>query len=118
MEWVGESIKTLLQHYGRELPAEVVLCDEFVIPVSVIEADVPTEWKLSKVHRTNQPKEDVSEQLKKLSTTTHYVPKFEHPGKGLPDHTSGVFILADENPTEESSGEAFLLLPKHHPRLS
>ena len=30
--YVDESIKTLLQHYGRELPAESVLGEKFVMP--------------------------------------------------------------------------------------
>ena len=50
----NESIKTLLQHYGRELTAESVLSDEFVMP-TFVSPGVATEWK------TFQPKEDMSE---------------------------------------------------------
>ena len=37
-----ENIKTLLQHYGRELPAESVVGDEFVMP-AFVRSDLPTE---------------------------------------------------------------------------
>jgi hypothetical protein len=65
----NESIQTLLQHYGRELPAESVLGDEFVMP-AFVRPDLPTEWKTFRRYITNQPKEGLSEQLKELSTNS------------------------------------------------
>ena len=61
MEQVNKSIKTLLQHYGRKLPAESVLGDKFAMP-AFINPDVPTEWKAFRKYITNQPNEDMSEQ--------------------------------------------------------
>lgn len=62
------SIKTLLQHYGKELPAESVVGKEFVIP-AVISSALPTEWKTFQRYIMNQPKEDMNNKLKGLSTT-------------------------------------------------
>ena len=39
-----KSIKTLHQQYGRELPAQSVVSDEFVMP-AFVNSDLPTEWK-------------------------------------------------------------------------
>ena len=61
-----ESIKTLLQHYGRELPAESVLGQKFVMP-ALVNPDILTEWKTFQRYITNQPKEDLNGQLKELS---------------------------------------------------
>ena len=62
----NESIKTLFQHYGRELPAESVLGEKFAMP-AFVNPDVTTEWKTFRRYITNQPKEDLNEQLKELS---------------------------------------------------
>ena len=62
-----KSIKTLLQHYGKELPAESVVGDEFEMP-ALVSPDLPTEWKTFQRYITNQPKEDMNKQLKELST--------------------------------------------------
>ena len=64
-----KSIKTLLQHYGRELPAQSVVGDEFVMP-AFVNSDLPTEWKTYRRYIANQPKEDMNEQLKELSTNS------------------------------------------------
>ena len=54
---------------GRELPAESVLGDQFVMP-AFVNPDVPIEWKTFQKYITSQPKEGMSEQLKELSTNS------------------------------------------------
>ena len=39
-----KSIETLLQHYDRELPAQSVVGDKFVM-LAFVNSDLPTEWK-------------------------------------------------------------------------
>ena len=57
-----ESIKTLLERYGRELPAESVLGEKYVMP-AFVKPDLPIEWKTFRRYITNQPKEDLNEEL-------------------------------------------------------
>ena len=59
----------LLQHYGRELPAESTVGVEFAMP-PFISSDLQTEWKTFGRYVTNQPKENMNEQLKELSTSS------------------------------------------------
>ena len=64
-----DQVKVLLERYGSELPAETVVGDEFLMPAVITSSsDLPTEWKIFRQYITNQPKEDIKEQLKELST--------------------------------------------------
>ena len=64
-----DQVKVLLEHYGSELPAETVVGDEFLMPAVITSSsDLPTEWKTFRRYITNQPREDIKEQLKELST--------------------------------------------------
>ena len=56
-------------HYARELPAESIVGVEFAKP-SFISSDLRKEWKTFRRYITNQPKEDINEQLKELSTNS------------------------------------------------
>ena len=61
----GDQVKVLLEHYGSELPAE------FLMPAVITSSsDLPTEWKTFRRYITNQPREDIKEQLKELSTNS------------------------------------------------
>ena len=64
-----KSIKVLLQHYGRKLPVQSVVGDEFVMP-AFVDSDLPTECKTYQRYIANQPKEDMNEQLKELFTNS------------------------------------------------
>ena len=64
-----EKIKTLVQHYGKELSAESIIGDKFVRP-AFVSSDLPTEWKTFRKYVTSQPKEDMNTQLKELSTSS------------------------------------------------
>ena len=64
-------VKVLLEHYGSELPAETVAGDEFLMPAVITSSsDLATEWKTFRRYITNQPREDIKEQLKELSTNS------------------------------------------------
>ena len=64
-------VKVLLEHYGSELPAETVAGDEFLMPAVITSSsDLATEWKTLRRYITNQPREDIKEQLKELSTNS------------------------------------------------
>ena len=66
-----DQVKVLLEHYGSELPAETVVGDGFLMPaVNTSSSDLPTEWKTFRRYITNQPREDIKEQLKELSTNS------------------------------------------------
>ena len=66
-----DQVKVLLDHYGSELPAETVVGDEFLMPAVITSSsDLPTEWKTFQRYITNQPREDIKEQLKELSTNS------------------------------------------------
>ena len=64
-----DSIDALIQHYGKDLPAESMLSEEFVMP-ALVSSDLKTEWKTYRRYITNQPKENMKEQLKELSTNS------------------------------------------------
>ena len=56
---------------GSDLPAERVLGDEFLMPAVITSSsDLPTKWKTFRRYITNQPREDIKEQLKELSTNS------------------------------------------------
>ena len=62
-----DQVKVLLEHYGSELPAETVVGDEFLMPAVITSSsDLPTEWKTFRRYITNQPREDIKEQLKEF----------------------------------------------------
>ena len=64
-----DQVKVLLEHYGSELPAETVVGDEFLMPAVITSSsELLTEWKTFWGYITNQPKEDIKEQLKELFT--------------------------------------------------
>ena len=66
-----DQVKVLLERYGSELPAETVVGDEFLMPAVVTSSsDLPTEWKTFRRYITNQPRKDIKEQLKELSTNS------------------------------------------------
>ena len=65
----GDSIDALIQHYGKDLPAESMLSEEFVMP-ALVSSDLKTEWKTYRRYITDQPKENMKEQLKELSTNS------------------------------------------------
>ena len=63
--------KVPLEHYGSEFPAQTVVGDEFLIPTVITSSsDLPTEWKTFRRYITNQPREDIKEQLKEFSTNS------------------------------------------------
>ena len=55
--------------HGKDLPAESVLSEEFVVP-ALVSSDLKTEWKTYRRYITNQAKENMKEQLKELSTNS------------------------------------------------
>ena len=64
-------VKVLLEYYGSELPAETVVGDEFLMPAVITSSsDLHTEWKTFRRYITNQPREDIKEQLKEVSTNS------------------------------------------------
>ena len=66
-----DQVKVLLEDYGSELPAETVVGDEFLLAAVITSSsDQPTEWKTFRRYITNQPREDIKEQLKELSTNS------------------------------------------------
>ena len=65
-----DQVKTLLTHYGLELPAETVLRDEFLMPPLITGSDLLTQWKTFRQYIRNQPRKDVKEQLKELTTNS------------------------------------------------
>ena len=66
-----DQVKVFLEHCGSELPAETVVGDEFLMPAVITSSsDLPTEWKTFRRYITNQPREDIKEQLKELSTNS------------------------------------------------
>ena len=66
-----DQVKVLLEHYGSELPDETVVGDEFLLPAVITSSsDLPTEWKTFRRYITYQPREDIKEQLKELSTNS------------------------------------------------
>ena len=67
----GEDQVKVLEHYGSELPVEIVVGDEFLMPAVITSSsDLTTEWKTFRRYITNQPREDIKEQLKELSTNS------------------------------------------------
>ena len=64
-----DQVKVLFEHYGSELPAETVVGDEFLVP-AIISSDLLTEWKIFRPYITNQPRENLNEQLRELSTNS------------------------------------------------
>ena len=51
------------------LPAETIVGNEFLMPAVITSSsDLPTERKTFRRYITNQPREDLKEQLKELST--------------------------------------------------
>ena len=53
------------------LPAETVVGNEFLMPAVITStSDLPTERKTFRRYITNQPREDIKEQLKELSTNS------------------------------------------------
>ena len=57
-------VKVLLEHYGSGLPAETVVGDEFLMPAVITSSsDLPTELKTFRQYISNQPREDIKEQL-------------------------------------------------------
>ena len=66
-----DQVKVLLEYYGSELPAETVVGDEFLMPAVITSSsDLPIEWKTFRRYITYQPREDIKEQLKELSTNS------------------------------------------------
>lgn len=63
-----EKIKTLLDHYGRDLPAKTVIGEQFTMPPT-IPSDLSIEWKSFRRYLTKQLKDDLSQQLKELATS-------------------------------------------------
>ena len=60
-------IETLLNHYGKGLPAKSVL-GEAITREPLISSDLSTEWKTYRRYITQQPKENMKVQLKELTT--------------------------------------------------
>ena len=63
----NESVKTLLDHYGQEKPAQTVLGEETVKP-ALISPDVQTEWRTFRSLLAKMPEDDTASQLKELVT--------------------------------------------------
>ena len=84
-----ESIKTLLQHYGKELSAESVVGNEFVVP-ALISSDSPTEWKTSRMDNksTSGGYERAIEGIVHKFNAINYASKLEHPGESVSDYSS------------------------------
>ena len=62
-----DSIKTLIDHYTKDLPAEIVQGVEF-IKEAIISQDVCAEWKIYRQLISKQPKNNLKSQLKELAT--------------------------------------------------
>ena len=68
-------LDTLKEHYGKDLPAESMLGEEFV-KSALVSSDVDTEWKTYRRYITTQPKEDIKELLKELATNSMLLAMF------------------------------------------
>ena len=76
-----DKIKALIQNYGKELQGETIVGDEYARP-AFVSSDLSTEWKTFRRYITNQPKEDINKQLKRIVhkfNVRNYVSGFEYP---------------------------------------
>ena len=62
-------IQTLMEHYGKSLPAKSVEGTDF-LKEAIISSDVSTEWKTYRQLIAKQPKDSLSTQLKELLTNS------------------------------------------------
>lgn len=68
-------ICTLMEHYGKDLPAKSVEGEEFVMP-ALVSSEIHTEWKTYRRYITTQPQEDVKKLLKELAINSMLVAMF------------------------------------------
>ena len=68
-----DSIETLIDHYTKDLPAEIVQGVEF-IKEAIISQDVCAEWKIYRQLISKQPKDNLKSQLKELATNETLIP--------------------------------------------
>ena len=64
-------------HYGKELAAESIEGEEFIVP-ALVSPDIRTEWMTFRRYITLQPKEDTMKLLKELATNSMLVEMFPH----------------------------------------
>ncbi len=66
-----DQVRALSEHYRLERCAKSVLGEEFVMPPVIASSqDLPTEWKTFRRFLITQSKEDIGDQLKKLSSNS------------------------------------------------
>ena len=76
-----EFLGVLEDHYGKELAAESIEGEEFIVS-ALVSPDIRTEWMTFMKYITRQPKEDTMKLLKELATNSMLVEMFPH----LSDH--------------------------------
>ena len=69
LDYGDSSILTLIEHYGKDLPAKSVQGMDFVKD-AIISSDVSTEWKTYRSLLAKQPEESLTLQLKELLTNS------------------------------------------------
>ena len=73
-----EFLGVLEDHYGKELAAESIEGEEFIVP-ALVSPDIRREWMTFRRYITRQPKEDtMMKLLKELATNSMLVEMFLH----------------------------------------
>ena len=72
-----EFLGVLEDHYGKELAAESIEGEEFIVP-ALVSPDIRTEWMTFRRYITRQPKEDTMKLLKELATNSMLDEMFPH----------------------------------------
>ena len=74
----GEEFHGVLEdYYGKEVAAESIEGEEFIVP-ALVSPDIRTEWMTFRRYITRQPKEDTMKLLKELATNSMLVEMFLH----------------------------------------
>ena len=73
-----DAVKTLLDHYGADRPAETVLGDEVCMPAVINSPDIHTEWKTFRQFLSKKTKDNMKLQLKELATNEMLETMFPH----------------------------------------
>ena len=72
-----EFLGVLEDHYGKELAAESIEGEEFIIP-TLVSPDIRTEWMTFRRYITRQSKEDTMKLLKELATNSMLAEMFPY----------------------------------------
>ena len=72
-----EFLGVLEDHHGKELAAESIEGEEFIVP-ALVSPDIRTEWMTFRRYITWQPKEDTMKLLKELATNSMLDEMFLH----------------------------------------